>query len=146
MGQTKENFTAGQAAKITGVAYRTLDHWARTSLIGPSVAEARGTGTERRYSFDDLVALRVARELRAAGISPQSLKRIVTFLREKKGGFNPLAGSRLVVVGSDVIMVANCTEMESVLSKPGQGVFAFMVDVNRTRSEVKKKVEDLRAA
>jgi DNA-binding transcriptional MerR regulator len=148
MVRAKENFTAGEAAKITGVAYRTLDHWARTSLIGPSIAEARGTGSERRYSFEDLVALRVLRELRTAGISPRSFKSIIEFLRQNKASRNPLAESRLVVAGSDVLLVAagDCTKLYSVLNKPGQGVFAFMVDLHRTIAEVKKNVENLRAA
>jgi DNA-binding transcriptional MerR regulator len=143
MPPLKETFTAGQAAIITGVAYRTLDHWARTSLIAPSVARAKGTGSERRYSFDDLVDLRVAREMRAAGISPKSLKLVITYLRRTKGARHPVAGSHLVVAGSDVIEVANCDEMNSVLNKPGQLVFAFMVDLHRTISQVRKKVEDL---
>jgi DNA-binding transcriptional MerR regulator len=145
MLHTKENFTAGQAAKITGVAYRTLDHWARTSLIAASIARAKGTGTERRYSFDDLVDLRVARELRAAGISPKSLNLVITYLRRTKGARHPLAESRLVVVGSDVIEVAGCEEMNSVLNKPGQLVFAFMVDLHKTISQVREKVEELAA-
>ena len=50
---------------------------ARTKFIVPSIAEAQGTGTERRHSFSDLLALRVARELREAGVSTQKLRRVV---------------------------------------------------------------------
>jgi MerR HTH family regulatory protein len=57
---TKESFSAREAARIAGVPYASLDYWARTKLVVPSIADAKGTGTERRYSFNDLVALRVA--------------------------------------------------------------------------------------
>lgn len=146
MGKTKEIFSAGEAAQITGVSYRNIDHWARTKFIVPSVSEARGTGTERKYDFDDLVALRVARELRAAGISTQALRRVVNYLREKNGIQNPLARSRLVVVGADVRLVSGCEEMTSLLDKPGQAAFAFMINLGQTIEEIKRDVKILRAA
>ena len=43
--------------KLSGVSYRTLDYWARTGLLRPSFDEANGTGTERVYSFQDVVIL-----------------------------------------------------------------------------------------
>jgi len=46
---------------------------------------------------------------------------------------NPLAECRLIVVGSDVQLVHGCQEMESLLHKPGQAVFAFMLDLGRNR-------------
>lgn len=146
MNKKITSFTAGEAAKISGVPYRNLDHWARTKFIVPSVSEAKGTGTERKYAFDDLIALRVARELREAGISTQALRRVVDFLRRTKGLRNPLAQSRLVVVGSDVKLVNGCDEMISLLDKPGQATFAFMINLERTISEIKRDVERLKAA
>src|SRR5881227_969401 len=80
-----DSFSTGDAVRITGVSFRNIDYWARTKFIVPSIAEARGTGTERRYSISDLLALRVARELREAGVSTQSLRRIIDFLRTRKG-------------------------------------------------------------
>lgn len=134
-----------QAANITGIPYRTVDHWARTGLISPSVAEATGKGTERRYSFQDLVALRVARDFRKAGVSVRSLERVVKFLREKKSLRNPLSEVRLAVAGKDVLVIDSCEQLMSALDKPGQ-VFVFMVNVTQTRAELKKKVQELRAA
>lgn len=142
----RESFSAGQASRVTGVPYRNIDHWARTKFIVPSISDASGTGTERRYSFDDLVALRVARELRQAGVSTQALRRIVEFLKAKKGLRNPLAETRLVVVGSDVQLVNGCRELESLLSRPGQAVFAFMLDLGRAVEEVRREVRSLQAA
>lgn len=135
-----------QAAKIVGVPYRTLDHWARTSVIGPSVAEAQGTGTERRYSFADLVALCVARDLRKAGISLQTLRSIIKRLLAEDGRRPPLTGIRFFVVGKDVVMAKTCDQVSSVLKKPGQGVFAFMLDLDRNVCELRQRVKKARAA
>ena len=145
MAQKTDSFTSIQTAKIVGLSYRTIDHWARTSVLVPSLADTKGTGTERRYSFEDLVALCVARDLRSGGISLRALRSIVAELR-KESSANPLSGARFFVVGSDVVMVRNCKEAFSVLRQPGQGVFAFMVDLSTTVSELRKSVEKERRA
>jgi len=137
----KENFSTGEAVKITGVSFYNIDYWARTRFISPSVAEAQGTGTERRYSFSDLIALRVAGELRAAGVSTQKLRRIVEFLRVRKGLAQPLAECRLIVTGNDVQLASSPEKIMSVLRAPGQTSFAFVFDLARTVAEMKQKID-----
>ena len=146
MAVTTDSFSTGDAVRITGVSFRNIDYWARTRFIVPSIAEAKGTGTERKYSFSDLLALRVARELRQGGISTQALRRVVQFLKQKTGQRNPLAECRLVVVGSDVQLVNGCQQLESLLNRPGQSVFAFMLDLGRTVEQIKRDVQALRVA
>src|SRR6266852_6444384 len=131
------SFSSGDAVRISGVSFRNIDYWARTKFIVPSIAEANGTGTERKYSFSDLLALRVARELREAGVSTQSLRRIVEFLRTRKGLTNPLGECRLVITGADVQVVTSDKTMMSALRRPGQTSFAFLFDLARTVGEMK---------
>ena len=135
------SFSTGDAVRITGVSFRNIDYWARTKFIVPSIAEAKGTGTERRYSFSDLLALRVARELRDAGISTRSLRRIVEFLRTTRGLPNPLTECRLIVTGGDVQVATSREKLMSVLLKPGQTSFAFVIDLARTVDEMKHDME-----
>jgi DNA-binding transcriptional MerR regulator len=137
-------FSTGQAARISGVAHRTVDYWAKTGLVPPSIAETSGSGKTRFYHFYDLVTLRVARELRDAGISAQAMRRVVEFLREN-GWERPMT-QRLVAVGSDVYLVRSCKELDSVLRKPGQGTFSFMLNLPQTVHQVEKDIEQLRAA
>ena len=141
MVKATDSFSTGDAVRITGVSFRNIDYWARTKFIVPSFAEAQGTGTERRYSFSDLVALRVARELREAGVSTQSLRRIVEFLGTKKGLTRPLAECRLIVTGTDVQIATSPEKIMSVLRMPGQTSFAFVLDLRRTVEEMKKEIE-----
>jgi DNA-binding transcriptional MerR regulator len=141
-----DSFTAVQASRITGIPYRTIDHWARTALIVPSIAQAKGPGTDRLYSLTDLIALRVVRELRHNGISLKSLHRVVDFLHSKKNLQNPLSEARLAVVGSDVVAFDGCKDLMSVLDRPGQGVFFFMVDIKGAIEFVHRGIEELRAA
>lgn len=121
-------FTARQVTKLTGVPYSTLNLWAKNGLVSPSVASARGTGSERVYSFSDLIALKVAFELRKSGVTTSSLKKVVNFLRRTEHMNKPLSEARLVVSGRDVAMVRE-GELVSVLSRPGQGYLSFVVDL-----------------
>jgi DNA-binding transcriptional MerR regulator len=141
MATATDSFSTGDAVRITGVTFRNIDYWARTKFIVPSIADAKGTGTERKYSFSDLLALRVARELREAGVSTQSLRRVVEFLRTRKGLMNPLAECRLIVTGSDVQVVTGREKIMSALLKPGQTSFAFVFDLARTVDQMKEEIE-----
>jgi len=140
MATAKDSFSTGDAVRVTGVSFRNIDYWARTKFIVPSIADAKGTGTERKYSFSDLLALRVARELREAGISTQSLRRVVEFLRTQKGVANPLAECHLIVTGTDVQVATSREKIMSALLRPGQTSFAFVFDIARTVGEMKNEI------
>lgn len=124
--------------RFTGVPYSTLNLWAKNALVCPSVDSGTGTGSERVYSFSDLVALKVAFELRRAGVSTRSLKKVVQFLREHEGMEKPLAEARLVVSGRDVLVVRNGRQLISALARPGQSSLSFVLDLPSTLSELLK--------
>src|SRR5438067_1213540 len=114
-----EGYTAKQVTAVTGVSYQTLNHWARTGLVKPSIAQAAGTGSERVYSFRDLIALKLAVELRKGGVTTRALRKVVDFLRASNGLESPLSEARLVVTDSDIVLVRSSKELISVLKKPG---------------------------
>src|SRR5207247_325438 len=97
-----DSYSFGQVVRLSGVKSRTLDHWAATSFLCPSIKKADGTGTRRVYSFSDVVAARVARDLRSAGASLQGLRKVVKELRKREFTQQPLAEARLIVSGRDV--------------------------------------------
>ena len=56
-------YTSREAARVSGVPFFTVDYWARTKCLVPSVAKGKGRGKGRQwmYSYDDLVRLRPTR-------------------------------------------------------------------------------------
>jgi DNA-binding transcriptional MerR regulator len=128
-------FTPRQVTKLTGVPYSTLNLWAKNGLIGPSVAPGTGTGSERIYSFSDLISLKVAFELRKSGVKTSSLKKVIEFLHKNEHMEKPLSEARLVFTGRDVAIVRE-GELVSVLSKPGQGYLSFVVDLPQVLGEL----------
>ncbi|MGC5022335.1 MerR family transcriptional regulator [Micromonospora sp. DT47] len=113
--------TACHAAEIS---YRQLDYWARTSLVVPSVRDASGSGTQRLYSFRDLVVLKVVKRLLDAGVSLQNIRKAIEALRSR--GVEDLAGITLI---SDGTTVYECRSPEEVvdLLQGGQGVFGIAI-------------------
>jgi DNA-binding transcriptional MerR regulator len=130
-------FTAGQAGRLTGAAYKNMDYWARTGLLRPSIAAAAGSGSQRLYSFPDLVALKVVVRLRAAGISLQALRRVAAHLQAR----TPPATFANVYLVSDGVDVyeRHGDELISTLRQPGQAALAWVIDMGAV-------VEELEAA
>src|SRR4029077_8917680 len=55
------------ACQIAGITYRQLDYWARTSLVVPSIRSAAGSGSQRLYSFKDILVLKIVKRLLDTG-------------------------------------------------------------------------------
>ena len=111
-------FSGSQAAKVVGISYRQLDYWARTDLIRPSLADAQGSGSRRRYSYQDLLELRVIKTLLDAGIKLESVRRVFDYLRAHVTG--DIASAHLVISGQSVVL-ADGDRLVDVL-REGQGV------------------------
>ena len=117
--RTAEGFRGPQVCALIGITYRQLDYWARTGLLRPSIADARGSGTQRLYSYTDVVELKVIKQLLDAGISLQRARRAVECLRDGLGA--DLASSNLVLVGTDSVLAHTDGEVVDLL-RGGQGV------------------------
>ncbi|MDH7578437.1 MAG: MerR family transcriptional regulator [Bacillota bacterium] len=143
MVELKRGFRTSEVSRLTGLTPRQLDHWDRTGLLKPSLAGAAGKGSTRFYSFLDVVQLRVARELRAAGVSLQALRQVIEYLRAE-GLKQPLAEAKLVVSGSDILLVRGQSELVSVLNAPGQGVLQLVLDLPRMVKKVEQEIAKLK--
>ena len=110
------------ACSAAGITYRQLDYWARTALVEPSVRAAQGSGSQRLYSFRDILVLKVVKRLLDTGISLQQIRAAVQHLRDR--GTDDLAEVTLM---SDGVSVYECTSADEVvdLLQGGQGVFGI---------------------
>ena len=117
-------FRGPVACKAAGITYRQLDYWARTGLVEPTIRPATGSGTQRLYSFRDVLVLKVVKRLLDSGVSLQQIRSAVEHLRER--GVEDLAQITLM---SDGASVCECTNADEVfdLVQGGQGVFGIAV-------------------
>ena len=128
------------ACAAAGITYRQLDYWARTGLVEPSVRAAHGSGSQRLYSFRDILVLKVVKRLLETGISLQQIRAAVLHLRDR--GSSDLAQVTLM---SDGVSVYECTSADEVvdLLQGGQGVFG--IALGRVWREVEGSLSDLPA-
>ena len=120
-----EGYRVPEVCRVVGISYRQLDYWARTGLVTPSVRDAGGSGTQRLYSFQDLVQLRVIKKLIDAGVSLQRIRKAIVFLQEHMK--RQPVGITLMSDGSSVYACESEDEVIDLV-KRGQGVFAIAVD------------------
>ncbi|MDQ3979005.1 MAG: MerR family transcriptional regulator [Actinomycetota bacterium] len=140
--QAEQGYRGPQVCKIVGITYRQLDYWARTNLIRPSIADAKGSGSQRRYSYRDLVDLKVIKSLLDAGVSLQSARHAVAYLRDNLG--EDLASAKLVLNGPGSVLVRGDGELVDLMRK-GQGVFSI-VALDGVKEELDAAITELRPA
>jgi DNA-binding transcriptional MerR regulator len=133
-------YSGTHAANVVGITYRQLDYWARTDLIRPSLSDATGSGSRRRYSYKDLLELRVIKTLLDAGLKLESVRQVFEYMREHVD--SDIASAHLVINGSSVVL-ARGSELIDVLAK-GQGVLNVL-SLAGVKSEVDAQLVPLGA-
>jgi DNA-binding transcriptional MerR regulator len=118
-----EGFRGAQVCSLVGITYRQLDYWARTGLLRPSIADATGSGSQRRYSYGDVLELKVIKRLLDAGLKLQQARQAVECLRGDLGA--DLASAQLVLAGTRSVLAHSDGEIVDLLAG-GQGVFNIL--------------------
>ena len=139
-GTDGQGFRAPQVCKIVGITYRQLDYWARTDLLVPSLQSAQGSGSHRRYSFQDIVQLRVVKRLLDAGMSLKKIRTAMDLLRDQLQSDNPLTDVTLLSDGITIFAAHSADEVFDVFRR-GQGVFG--IAVGRVHAELVGEIHRL---
>jgi DNA-binding transcriptional MerR regulator len=114
-----QGYSGKKTAEIVGISYRQLDYWARTDLLRPSLTDASGSGSRRRYSYRDLLELKVIKSLLDAGIKLESVREVFEYVRVELG--EDITTANLVINGKRSVLVRTGDELVDVLQH-GQGV------------------------
>lgn len=112
------------ACAAAGISYRQLDYWARTDLVSPSIRPAAGSGSQRLYSFRDILVLRIVKRLIDTGVSLPNIRAAVSHLAAR--GSDDLARITLM---SDGASIYECRSADEVIDlvRGGQGVFGIAI-------------------
>jgi DNA-binding transcriptional MerR regulator len=133
-------YRGATACVAAGITYRQLDYWARTDLVGPSIQGASGSGSQRLYSFRDILVLKIIKRLLDTGVSLQNIRTAVEHLRSR--GVSDLERMTLM---SDGASIYECTSPDEIIDllQGGQGVFG--IAINKVWSEVEGSLATLAA-
>jgi DNA-binding transcriptional MerR regulator len=137
---TEIGYRGPQACKIVGITYRQLDYWTRTGLTPPSLQPASGSGTQRLYSFNDLLQLKVIKNLTDAGASLQKVRQAITYVRD-----NLADNWSKLTIATDGAGVYACTSDAEVIDllRSGQGVLGAVVAVDKVREQLAGTLREL---
>ena len=119
----ESGYSGKKTAEIVGISYRQLDYWARTDLIRPSLTDAAGSGSRRKYSYRNLLELKVVKNLLDSGIRLEQVREIFAYLQDELG--EDIATANLVVNGSQPTLVRSGEEVIDLLQS-GQGVLNIL--------------------
>lgn len=117
-------YRAPQVCKLVGITYRQIDYWARSKLLEPSLQAAQGSGSQRLYSFSDIVQLKVIKRLLDAGMSLKKIRTAVNILAQELRIERPLGDVTLMSDGASIYVAHSPSELVDVFQR-GQGVFGL---------------------
>ena len=137
-----EGYSGARAAEIVGITYRQLDYWARTDLVRPSLEDANGSGTRRKYSYRDLLELKVIKSLLDAGIKLESVREVFSYLQDNLG--EDVASANLVIQGNQAVLVRDGGELIDLVQK-GQGVLNVLA-LSNVVDDIDARIVELRPA
>ena len=136
---TAEGYRGASAAAAAGISYRQLDYWDRTGLVVPSIQGATGSGSQRLYSFRDVLVLKLVKRLLDTGVSLQQIRFAVTQLHSS--GVKDLTNITLMSDGARVYL---CTSQDEVIDLLGQGQGVFGIAVGRVLQEVENTLVEFK--
>lgn len=137
MSNSDTTYSGKKAAGIVGITYRQLDYWARTELVSPSI-KAAGSGSRRQYSYEDLLRLKVVKELLDAGIK---LEKIRDVFRNITGFGSDVKDANLIIEGEEVF-VYDREQLVSAVDAGQLGMFTVMT-VKNVHDKVEAKILEL---
>ena len=135
-----EGWSGTRTAEVVGITYRQLDYWARTDLVRPAMADAKGSGTRRMYSYRNLLELKIIKQLLDAGIRLEVVRDVFAELRARLG--DNLAAAKLVISGSSAMLALDDGELIDLVHR-GQGVLNILA-LGSVQQEVDASISQLR--
>jgi DNA-binding transcriptional MerR regulator len=132
-------FDASQAAHLAKLSRHMVNYLCRSKVVIPTGGGGR-RGRTRRYTFGDVVTLRLVAKLSEAGVSPLRLKKGLEGLRKyhPEITLTSLPGSHVVTNGKDLYLRREGQPIERTFD--GQFAFAFVVELEPLRREVVRRL------
>ncbi|SAK75995.1 TPR repeat-containing protein [Caballeronia hypogeia] len=105
---------------MLGVSRRVVEGLVELGLVSPS----RGPRNELRFSFQDVVMLRTALQLRSSKTSPRKIREALARLRRELPDALPLSGIRVAAEGNSIVVKTGPSRWDAVT---GQMLLDFEV-------------------
>lgn len=130
--------TAKRAADLSGLSLTMVDYLARMGIVTPSGSPPGKRGIRRRFTFGDVVSLKIIKGLLESGIEISRLKSALRQLRQnlKNTPLGPLPFRYIVTNGAELFLTAEDGALETISKARGQLAFAFLIDAQASATEI----------
>lgn len=138
----RQQFSTSTVAYLTGATRRQMDYWSRKGLLRPSIRDAKGRGSKRRYSFRDIVAAQTIVGLRERKCPLQKISTAIAYLKRNypdESNSKMLAKLTLLTDGTKVYILTDDREVMEVLSRQ----YVWSAPLGLLITELQQKVSNL---
>lgn len=139
-----DGYSAKKAREVCGFgSVAMLDYLERSEVFTRRKAQKR-RGKSRRYTFRDLLVLKVIKTLLDSGVSVASLKKSLREFQYWKWKAEPTVledengGLRYLIASGKNVYFAKSANILVELSNSGQLAFSFVLDLDRLHGELCK--------
>lgn len=140
-GKAIESLTTAQAAHVSGLSTHMVNYLCRIGVVVPTATPNRGRGRARRFTFGDVVFLRVMAKLLHHGISVSRLTKGLKALYAGGGVSRAIGMSAYLVTDGRTLFFRNRDLIEIIETK--QLAFAFVLELADLRAEVSQRFRRL---
>ncbi len=135
----KRDYFVREIEDLTGLSRYMIGYLDREGIVKPTNSRIRVRGKKRRYTFQDVVLLRIVKDLLNQGISVKRLKEAISKIRKDHVYKNctPFPFRYLVANGKDVLFKHESQIYEDL--KTGQFAFSFIVDAQKVYEDIRRE-------
>lgn len=143
--KNRDYFVVAELAQVTGLTTDMVTYLERTDVFASTYMTTTGEpwrkkGSWRRYTFRDIVLLKVIAKILASGTQVRRLRLAMVNLREKHPdiAFENRMAKYLVTDGKEVFFRTEPEHLESLIS--GQFAFSFVLEFDALHQDVVSKL------
>jgi len=135
-------YTAADIKRIYKLTQKRIDDLDRSNIIKPSIRPAQGKGSQRLYSFEDLLAFRFIKQLLDARWSMRIIKAAIQNLRTILPDKDPLRDFVLLSVNGSIIARCTIEQGQSLLIDAlSQGQLVLPIILSEIREKAMQDVQ-----
>ncbi|MCK5113284.1 MAG: MerR family transcriptional regulator [Phycisphaerae bacterium] len=143
MNIATEAFNTKQVCSIIGVTPREVNHWDKKGIVKPSIRPAAGKGSQRLYSYADILAFKTVKNLRVQGTSLQKIGKCVRYLRQHLPDISqPLPFCTLFADDDTIFLQEDEATLLDTVKSQGQQAF-ICLNISAIDMELRSKVLEL---
>lgn len=135
-------YTAADIKRIYKLTQKQIDDLDRSNIIKPGIRPAQGKGSQRLYSFEDLLAFRFIKQLLDARWSMRIIKAAIQNLRTILPDKDPLRDFVLLSVNGSIIARCTIEQAQSLLIDAlSQGQLVLPIILSEIREKAMQDVQ-----